>query len=111
MREFNNCLTGGNAHLKSFPGATAKRLNHYALPTLTEDQPDTIIIHVGVNDLSSKSFENQDSINTGRVCQDVIDIGKTCTLLSRIIIFYRPKFFFDPRTSVENIFILKEFIV
>ena len=78
MREFNNCLTGGNAHLKSFPGATAKRLNRYPLPTLTEDQPDTVIVHVGGNDLSLKSFENQDSINTGKVCQDVIDIGKTC---------------------------------
>ena len=79
MREFNNCLTAGIAHLKYFPGAAAKRLNRYSLPTLTEGHPDTVIIHVGVNDLSLKSIENQDSVNTGKVCQDIIDIGKTCS--------------------------------
>ena len=34
-----------------FPGVNANHLNHYIIPTLSEDKPDTVIIHVGVNDI------------------------------------------------------------
>ena len=54
MREFNDYVISGNVGLKSFPGATAKHLKHYALPTLHEDKPDAVIVHVGCKDLSTK---------------------------------------------------------
>ena len=62
MREFNSFVNSGKADLKAFPGATASRLHHYILPTLEEDKPDVVIIHVGFNDLSPKDG-NLDSVN------------------------------------------------
>ena len=44
MRKFNSYLKGG----------MAKRLHHYILPTLEEENPDIVILHVGYNDLSPK---------------------------------------------------------
>ena len=58
-----------------FRGATSKRLNHYILPTLHEDQPDVVLLHVG-----SKYINNQtkDRINTEKLTGDIINTGKSC---------------------------------
>ena len=37
-----------------FPGVNANQLNHNIIPTLSEDKPDTVIIHVGVNDIMKR---------------------------------------------------------
>ena len=60
MYEFNHYVTSGKAHLKAFLGATAKRLHDYILPTLYEDNPDVVILHVGYNDLSPKNGQLDD---------------------------------------------------
>ena len=77
MREFNHYVHDGKARLKAFPGATAKHLHHYSLPTLKEDHPDTVIVHVGFNDLSPKDG-NLEFVNTEEVSKEIIEIGRTC---------------------------------
>ena len=75
MREFNRLLKGkGIAHLKAFPGAKAKQLKHHSIPILEENNYDSTIIHVGINDLL-KSPEMLDSTN---VVDSIIDIGLNC---------------------------------
>ena len=65
MREFNRLCMNGKSQLKSFPGATARQLNHYIVPTLEEeDKPDVVIIHVGINDLlKKKGKQSEDEID------------------------------------------------
>ena len=43
---------------KCFPGVNANHLNHYVLPKLSEDQPDAVIIHVGINDIINGTDHN-----------------------------------------------------
>ena len=40
---------------KNFDGADVRRIWHHLLPSLPEDQIDSIIIHGGTNDISHKS--------------------------------------------------------
>ena len=55
MGEFNQLLQEGKAYLKPFPGAKVKQLNHHATAVLARHQYDSIIIHVGINDLLNGS--------------------------------------------------------
>ena len=64
MKDFNESTNDGRTCLKSFPGAKASHLNHYALPTLRENKPDMIIIHVGYNDLCTP-----DEVGVNKVAQ------------------------------------------
>ena len=86
MREFNHYVHDGKAHLKAFPGATAKHLHHYSLPTLKEDHPDTVIVHVGFNDLSPKDG-NLECVNTEEVSKEIIEIGRTCVKYGATSVF------------------------
>ena len=38
---FNNSLCEGKALLNGFSGANIRRLDHFIIPTLVEDRPDT----------------------------------------------------------------------
>ena len=50
-REFNNNLKHGDARFKNFPGATITNLAHYSIPTLINENPDVVLMHVGINDI------------------------------------------------------------
>ena len=58
-----------------FRGATSKRLNHYILPTLHEDHPDVVLLHIGFNDINNQT---KDRIATEKLMGDIINIGKSC---------------------------------
>ena len=72
---FNRSINNGNAYINCFSGANSKRLGHYIIPTLMEDQPEIVVIHIGSNDVT---HENYDHINIGDLAQKIIDIGKQC---------------------------------
>ena len=61
--------------MKSFPGATIKQLHHYSLPTLQDEKPEVVIIHVGINDLLSN---NVNRTPEKQMADEIISIGNTC---------------------------------
>ena len=75
MREFNNHLEEGIAHVKAFPGSKSQQLNHHSIPILQEYEYDGAIIHVGINDLIKNPNENKDAT---KITRDVIDIALRC---------------------------------
>ena len=50
MKHLNFLVKKGRIHLKTFPGAKAKQLNHYVIPTLEKLGYDLAILYVGIND-------------------------------------------------------------
>ena len=68
-REFYSHLQNGYAQIKTFPGVTSNYLNHYILPHLIEECPNTLVLHVGTNSIHDKSR------NAERVANEVINIG------------------------------------
>ena len=65
----------GKTHFNVFRGATFKRLNHYILPTLHEDQPDVLLLHICSNDINNQT---KDKINIEKQTEEIINIGKSC---------------------------------
>ena len=49
-------------------------MNHI-LPTLHEDQPDVVLLHIGSNDINNQT---KDRINAKKLTGDTINIGKSC---------------------------------
>jgi len=60
---------------KSFDGAPTRHLKHNILPFLHEEQPNSVIIHAGTNNL------HEYLLNVTRpdeLAKEIIDIGKLC---------------------------------
>ena len=70
---FNEMIHDGYAKFKCFPGAKISHLDHYSEPTLTEDKPDLVLLHVGINNILSSDKNSNDQI-----ADDIIKIGKKC---------------------------------
>ena len=60
---------------KVFLALQLNQLHHYSLPTLDEN-PDVVIIHVGINDLISVYENNKTPEN--EIADEIIKIGKKC---------------------------------
>ena len=50
-------------------------LRDYILPTLQEDQPDVVLLHIGSNDINDQT---KYIINTEKLTEDIINIDKSC---------------------------------
>ena len=62
-------------YFKYFSGSNTKQLNYYANPTLVDEQPNTVIIHIGSNDITKFNYSK---INVEDPAQRIIDVGKKC---------------------------------
>ena len=76
---FNNSLSTGRAYLNVFRGSTIKRINHNVTPTLAQDKPDVIVIHVGCNDITK---QNMNIVNPSKLADGIINKGKSCASYS-----------------------------
>ena len=56
-----------------FRDATSKRLNHYILPTLHEDHPDVVLLHISSNDINN---QRKDRIYTEKLTGNIINTWK-----------------------------------
>ena len=74
LREFNKNINNGNAKIKCFPGSTVKQLNHYSLPTLSEEKPNTVLRHVGINDLMST---RENKTPDDKIAIEIMNIGRS----------------------------------
>ena len=54
---FKKSVNGEKTYFNVFRGATSKRWNHYILPTLHEDQPIVVLLHIGSNDIIKRNIE------------------------------------------------------
>ena len=50
-------------------------MNHHILPTLHEDHPDVVLLHIGSNDINNK---RKDRKNNEKLTGDIINIGQSC---------------------------------
>ena len=88
--DFNNELKYGKAFFRSFSGANVKQLNHYLEPTLIDDKPDAILIHVGTNDIVANANPKEianNIINTGLKCRSY---GVNNVFISSILVKKNP---------------------
>ena len=72
MVEFSELVNNGYAIKRSFPGATASQLKYYALPTLFEEMSDTVILHVGTNNITKKNQTEDETV------KEIIEIVQIC---------------------------------
>ena len=50
-------------------------MNHNILPTLHEDHPDVVLLHIGSTDINNQTT---DRITTENLTGDIINTGKSC---------------------------------
>jgi len=73
---FNNSLKSSNkAYIKNFDGATAKRLDHFVIPFLEEENPDIALIHIGTNNINPYTLH---SLDINNLANQIIAIGDKC---------------------------------
>ena len=53
--DFNKEFRSGKAFFRSSSGANSKQLDQYIIPTIVDDKPDVVLLHVGTNDILSNA--------------------------------------------------------
>ena len=70
---FKNDNVGHAVYFTCFSGSNTKQLNYYANPTLVDEQPNTVIVHIGLNDINKFNYSK---VDVGDLAQRITDIGK-----------------------------------
>ena len=89
--DFNSQLRSGKAFFKTFSGANTKQLSHYIIPTLVDDKPDAVIVHVGTNDILNGANDNElanSIMKIGIVCKQY---GVNDVVISSILVKKSPR--------------------
>ena len=60
---------------KCFSGANTKQLDYYIVPTLVDETPQAVVIHIGSNDITESKIKQ---INLDDLAQKITDIGLKC---------------------------------
>ena len=71
---FKNDDIEHTVYFKWFSGST-KQLNYYANPPLGDEQPNTVIVHIGSNDITKFNYNK---VDVEDLAQRIIDVGKKC---------------------------------
>ena len=50
-------------------------MGHHVLPILKEDKPDSVLIHIGANDVNNHKLY---AVSPEKLASDIIEIGHTC---------------------------------
>ena len=72
-REFNSHLKYGDARFRVFPGSTTSTLGHYSIPTLIEENPEIVLIHVGINDILNMERKNVSEIEIAKNIVNIVN--------------------------------------
>lgn len=75
VNDMNRNRKNISVRVRPFSGAMMKQLQHYIIPTLTDDTPNTIIIQGECNDVSDKNSNREDIANAtgslGNLCRSL----------------------------------------
>ena len=74
MRDFNKFVRVWKAKLQCFPGTTSNKLLHYSDVNLQDNNTESVILHVGVNNVLHDSTET----NINSFFNNVQEIAKKC---------------------------------
>ena len=74
--KLQNSFDNAKSFVRYFSGAKTEDLHDYIIPSLLKEKPDTVIIHVGSNNITHRIFED---FNADKLADEIIDIGKMCT--------------------------------
>ena len=50
-------------------------MHFYVVPTLADEKPESIILHIGSSDITKTNYDN---VNTGDLAQWIVNIAKIC---------------------------------
>ena len=66
---------GQMVSFKCFSGANTKHLDYYVVPTLVDEIPQIVVIHIGSNDITESKIKQ---INLDNLAQKIIDTDLKC---------------------------------
>ena len=71
-------------YFKFFSRTNTKQLDHYVIPVLFDEKPQTVVIHIGSNDISKFNYHN---IDVNGVANRILQIGLKCR--SYVVLLFR----------------------
>ena len=74
-----------NVYFKCFRDSNTKQLNYYANRTLVDEQPNTVIVHIGSNDITTFNYSK---VDVKGLAQRIIDVGKNASHMVSVILPY-----------------------
>lgn len=89
--DFNKELRSGKALFRSFSGAKSRQLDHYIIPTLVDDNPDLVLLHVGTNDILNNANDTKLANNMINIGLNSKNDGANKFLISSILVKKNPK--------------------
>ena len=71
-KKFNSKLSKCSIRFRPLIGATLKQIEAYAEPTLNDDTPDVLVLHIGCNNIGNKQ------LTKNKIEDWVVKIGRQC---------------------------------
>ena len=71
-KELSKWINNGFGLIRSFSGATSSDMHHYATPSLTNERPDNMIIHVGCNDILKGEKDPR------KIAESIFEVARVC---------------------------------
>ena len=65
----------GDFYFKCFSGANTKQLDPYVTPVLVEEKPQTVIIHIGSNDITKFNYHD---VDVNDLANRILQVGLKC---------------------------------
>ena len=62
-------------YFKCFSGANNKQFDHYVIPVLVDEKPQTVAIHKGSNDITKFNYHD---INVNYLANRILQVGLKC---------------------------------
>ena len=87
----NKELRSGKVFFRSFIGANRKQLNHYIIPTLVDDKPDAVLLHVGSNYILSNANDTELANNIINIALNGKNHGVSKVFIPSILVKKNPK--------------------
>ena len=71
-KELSKWIENGIVYVRAFPGSTATDMISYTTPSITNDKPDKVILHVGCNDISKGERDAR------KIANDIFEVARFC---------------------------------